>query len=31
MMIPVAAEWWLRPERSAARVGEQRAVVWNWL
>ena len=24
-------EWWLRPERSAARVGEQRAVVWKRL
>ena len=24
-------EWWLRPERSAARVGEQSAVVWKRL
>ena len=25
------ALWWLRPVRSAARVGEHSAVVWNWL
>ena len=25
------AEWWLRPVSSAARVGEQRAVVWKRL
>ena len=25
------AEWWLRPVFSACRVGEHRAVVWNWL
>jgi len=31
MMIPVAAEWWFRPESSAARVGEQSAVVWKLL
>src|SRR5262245_37362006 len=30
-MTPVPTEWWLRPARSAARVGEQSAVVWNWL
>src|SRR3954469_7756494 len=24
-------EWWLRPESSAARVGEQSAVVWKRL
>ena len=23
--------WWLRPLSSAVRVGEQSAVVWNWL
>ena len=28
---PILFIWWLRPLRSAARVGEQRAVVWNWL
>src|ERR1035441_5352190 len=28
-MQPVAAEWWLRPVSNAARVGEQRAVVWK--
>src|SRR6516162_9759866 len=31
MMVPVWTEWWLRPVRRAARVGEHRAVVWNWL
>jgi hypothetical protein len=28
VMQPVAAEWWLRPVRMAARVGEHSAVVW---
>jgi hypothetical protein len=28
---PVLFVWWFRPVRSAARVGELRAVVWNWL
>src|SRR5581483_4234858 len=28
-MTPVPAEWWLRPVSRAARVGEQRAVVWK--
>src|SRR6266404_311056 len=28
---PMPAEWWLRPVSSAARVGEQRAVVWKRL
>src|SRR5262245_36168492 len=28
-MPPMPTEWWLRPARSAARVGEQRAVVWK--
>jgi hypothetical protein len=27
----MCTEWWLRPVSSAARVGEHRAVVWNWL
>src|SRR5688572_5088157 len=31
MMTPVPTEWWLRPASRAARVGEQRAVVWNRL
>jgi hypothetical protein len=26
-MHPVWTEWWLRPDRNAARVGEQSAVV----
>src|SRR5262245_14763317 len=30
-MLAVAAEWWLRPVMSAARVGLQSAVVWNVL
>src|ERR1700745_486558 len=30
-MPPMPTEWWLRPVSSAARVGEQRAVVWNRL
>src|SRR2546430_17598611 len=30
-MPPMPAEWWLRPVNSAARVGEQRAVVWKRL
>ena len=28
---PKPAEWWLRPVISAARVGEQSAVEWNWV
>jgi hypothetical protein len=24
-------EWWLRPVKSAARVGEQSAVVWKFV
>ena len=31
VMTPVAQVWWLRPVRSAARVGEQSAVVWKLL
>src|ERR1700737_1486339 len=31
VMPPMPAEWWLRPVSSAARVGEQRAVVWKRL
>ena len=31
MMEPVFPMWWLRPVSSAIRVGEQSAVVWNWL
>jgi len=31
MMPPVETVWWLRPVIKAARVGEQSAVVWNWL
>src|SRR4051794_16863213 len=30
-MPPMPTVWWFRPERSAARVGEQSAVVWNRL
>ncbi len=30
-MTPLATEWWFRPVSSAARVGEQSAVVWNRL
>src|SRR5262245_56501956 len=30
-MLAMPALWWLRPVRSAARVGEHSAVVWNWL
>src|SRR6478752_1955643 len=30
-MPPMPTVWWLRPESSAARVGEQRAVVWKRL
>ena len=30
-MPPMPTEWWLRPVRSAARVGEQSAVVWKRL
>ncbi len=29
MIPPIPTEWWLRPPSRAARVGEQRAVVWN--
>ena len=28
---PIPTEWWLRPVKSACRVGEQRAVVWKRL
>src|SRR4029079_3260583 len=28
-MPPIPTVWWLRPDRSAARVGEHRGVVWN--
>src|SRR5262245_48521490 len=28
-MPPIPTEWWLRPARSAARGGEQRAGVWQ--
>ena len=28
---PKPVEWWLRPVINAARVGEQRAVEWNWV
>src|SRR5256885_16951755 len=31
MIVPAPAEWWLRPVKRAARVGEQSAVVWNVL
>src|SRR4051794_41929174 len=30
-MPPMPTVWWFRPERSAARVGEQSAVVWKRL
>src|SRR5256885_3935163 len=30
-MPPMFTVWWLRPDRSAARVGEHNAVVWNRL
>jgi hypothetical protein len=29
VMLPIAAEWWLRPVSSALRVGAHNAVVWN--
>jgi hypothetical protein len=29
VMPPIPTEWWLRPDSSAARVGEHSAVVWN--
>ena len=28
---PMPTEWWLRPVKSAARVGAHRAVVWKRL
>src|SRR3954471_2637282 len=31
VMLPMPAEWWLRPVRRAWRVGAHRAVVWNRL
>src|SRR5512147_565570 len=31
VMLPMPAEWWLRPVNKACRVGEQRAVVWKRL
>ena len=31
VMLPMPTEWWLRPVRSACRVGAQSAVVWNRL
>src|SRR5215471_14491407 len=31
VMLPMPTLWWLRPVRSAARVGEHSAVVWNSL
>src|SRR5262245_26159586 len=31
VMLPIPVEWWLRPVRSAARVGEHRAVVLKLL
>jgi hypothetical protein len=31
MIAAVPTLWWLRPDRSAARVGEQSAVVWKLL
>ena len=31
VMTPLATEWWFRPVISAARLGEQSAVVWNML
>ena len=27
--MPIPTRWWLRPVSSAARVGEQMAVVWK--
>jgi hypothetical protein len=30
-MPPIPTVWWLRPESSAARVGEHSAVVWKRL
>src|SRR5262245_23016563 len=30
-MLAMPQVWWLRPVRSAARVGEHSAVVWKWL
>jgi hypothetical protein len=30
-MDPNPTAWWLRPESSAARLGEHSAVTWNWL
>jgi hypothetical protein len=31
VMKPMFTVWWLRPDFSAARVGEQSAVVWKLL
>ncbi len=31
VMLPIPTEWWLRPLRSAARVGAHNAVVWKRL
>jgi hypothetical protein len=31
VMLPMVFAWWLRPESTAVRVGEQSAVVWSWL
>ena len=31
VMKPMLQVWWLRPALSAARVGEQSAVVWKLL
>src|SRR6478735_12505523 len=31
VMLPMPTEWWLRPVRSACRVGAQSAVVWKRL
>ena len=31
VMLPMPAEWWLRPVSSAWRVGAHSAVVWNRL
>jgi hypothetical protein len=31
VMPPIPTEWWLRPVRSAWRVGEHSAVVWKRL
>jgi hypothetical protein len=31
VMPPIPTAWWLRPVRSACRVGEQSAVVWKRL